>query len=108
MNMNRHVILNCVIIVGITCFLFLSFNSARTRARWAKLAILSCGLVGLARGIVGLVLAVGWLAPGERTTDMLHATLSLASGFLIGLIFSLVLSGQLLGRRHAGSAKRDT
>ena len=75
------------------------FDRARDRANWAKTLFVLTGVIGCAMGATRLALDVRWLQIGDRPTRELHILLGQVGGLLLGFIFALIISGQLIGRK---------
>jgi hypothetical protein len=91
--MHTITIIDCILIVGFGCLVFIPFDKKRVRARWAKSVFVICAILGIAKGVVGLVWDTEWFVLGNEAGRR-HFYLS---GLLLGFLFSLILSGQLKG-----------
>ena len=97
--MNNEVIRDVVIVVGSLCFACFPLDRKRVRAPWAKLLMVIGGFVGLASGTVGVLLATDRLAVSRATVYGLYAAEYLSQGLFLGIIVSLIASGQLRGQK---------
>jgi len=97
--MNARVVVNLIIVVGSICFGFFPLDRKRIRARWAKGIFVLIGLIGCAMGAVRVALEMHWLQLSDHNDYVIHTMLSEVGGLLLGFIFSLILSGQLLGTK---------
>ena len=70
------------------------------RARWAKLLFAGSGVLGLAYGVVHLMLDTRWLVLSKIGSYRLHNVLDTVSGLLLGFLLSLVFSGQARGMKR--------
>ena len=95
-----RVIVDGVLIIGFTCFAFFPLDKKRIRARWSKFIFVASGVLGIARAAVGLMFDIGWVVVTNNVSYEVHAALHAVDGLLLGFIFSLILSGQLLGSRR--------
>jgi hypothetical protein len=89
-------------IIGCAIFAFIPFDRRRVRARWANCTIGICSVIGIARGVGDLAIGFGWLEFGSQAYRLLDCNYYLTGGLLLGFLFSLIFSGQLIGK------KRDT
>ena len=79
----------------------LGTDRTRNRAPWAKKVVAICAVVGITKGLVGLAWDLGWFTLGSEAARRLDSYVYLVGGLLLGFIFSLILSGQLLGSRRS-------
>jgi hypothetical protein len=90
-----------IFVAGFTLLAFAAFNRRRTRARWASILFASTVILGLAYSITCLMLDTRWIALGtdayRKVSDLLHY----AGGLVMGLLISLLASGQLGGTKRA-------
>jgi hypothetical protein len=99
--MNISVACDLAIIAGFTCYIFFPFCGKRLRATWATRVFVLSGLIGVAKGIARLMLDEHWFQVSNDMRPQLYLWLRLVDGILLGFIFSLILSGQLLGTKRA-------
>jgi hypothetical protein len=95
--MNLRIIIDCSLIAGFCCFACAAFDIRRFRALWAKSVFIISATVGIANGVVELAWDSRWFVLGPDDGRQLTIWLSVINGLLLGLIFSLILSGQLRG-----------
>jgi hypothetical protein len=103
--MNTHVVLDCIFIVGFATYAFIPFDKKRLRARWAKVVFIVSAVIGIARGMVGLAWDLNWFVLGSEASRWLDSYLYMVGGLLLGFIFSLIFSGQLVGAKRVGDSK---
>jgi len=99
--MNINIVIDCIFIGGFLFYAFVPFDKKRIRARWAKAVFLVSAVIGIAKGVVGLAWDMGWFALGTEASRRLDAWLYMAGGLLLGFIFSLIFSGQLVGMKKS-------
>jgi hypothetical protein len=100
--MNAHIAFDIVLMIGFIYLAFIPFDKKRVRAPWAKSAFVICAVVGIIREAVGLALHLGFLGPDDRVSGVMEMFRHLASGVCLGILFSLILSGQLNGKKIVG------
>lgn len=98
--MNPGIINDCIIIAGCAILGFVPFDKKRVRAGWSRLAFGIIGVVGVSHGVVRLAWDLGWFALGTVASRRLEDYLCMVSGVILGLLFSLILSGQLTGKKQ--------
>ena len=98
--MSVRILFDFLLIVGFAAYGLVPFTNKRIRAPWAKKVFIVSSVVGVARGAVGLAWDLGWLRLGAEEGVPLDNFLSMIGGLLLGFIFSLIFSGQLVGRRQ--------
>jgi hypothetical protein len=99
--MSIQIIVDWVILLGCTFFIFIPLEKKRIRARWANLVFVCSGLVGVAKGIICLFLDMNWISVSHKNFYLIDTTLRLVfDGFLLGVIFTLMFSGQLRGAKR--------
>lgn len=98
--MNSNIIVDCVIIAGCAIWGFVPFDKKRIRVGWAKLAFGIIAITGIARGVVELAWDLGWFTLGSEAGRRLDDYLYMVSGVILGFLFSLILSGQLSGKKR--------
>jgi len=81
--MKYSVICDWALIVGCTCYVFVPFDSRRIREHWAKLTFILGGMVGIAKGVFGLMLDMGRVVLSIRASNIVHTYLTLVSGVLL-------------------------
>ena len=97
--MNNELIRNVAIVAGSLCFVCFPLDRKRVRAPWAKLLMVIGGFVGFASGTVGVLLATERLAASRAAVYGLYSAVYLTQGAFLGIIISLIASGQLLGQK---------
>jgi hypothetical protein len=95
-----NVAFNLVIAVGSALLGSVAFDRVRKRELWAKVAIFVFGIIGVARGSIDAVWHLDWLGLTSDVGARLENSLSLMSGVALGILFSLVISGQLFGSKR--------
>jgi hypothetical protein len=95
-----NVAFNLVIAVGSALLGSVAFDRVRKRELWAKVALFVFGIIGVARGSIGAALHLDWLGLTSNAGARLENSLSLMSGVSVGIIFSLIISGQLFGSKR--------
>jgi hypothetical protein len=98
--MNSNIIDNCIIIACCAILGFVPFDKKRTRAGWAKLAFGIIAIIGIAKGVVRLAWDLGWFTLSGEASRRLDGGLYMVSGVILGFLFSLILSGQLTGKKR--------
>ena len=104
--MNIPVALDCIFIAGFALYCLAPFEKKRIRARWAKLVFIVCSVLGIAKGVVGLAWDLNWFSLGSDASRLLDSSRSMVSGLLLGFIFSLIFSGQLLGKKRVSDSNQ--
>ncbi len=92
---------DCVIIVGSALLGLHPFDRRRTFAPWAKKAFGLIAVVGVVFGFLHFAWDIGWFTLGSAARSLLDRLFALGGGLVLGLILSLVLSGQFFGSRKA-------
>jgi hypothetical protein len=95
--MNISIILDFVIIACALVFALESFEVKRMRARWAKRGIVLISVIGVVRGIMGIILDTGFCILSDNIEVKVDRILDCIAGIIIGLIISLILSRELRG-----------
>jgi hypothetical protein len=85
-----HTVLHFIYLVGAICFIVSPFDRSRVRAPWSR-------WVSWTVAAVILVLAVDGFA--EKLQLLPPILWSSIGGFALGLLFTLIVSGQLSGRK---------
>ena len=98
--MNSSIVIDFIIIAGCAFFGFVPFDKKRIRTGWAKKVFGIIAIIGIARGIVELAWDLGWFTLGSEVGHRLDDYLYMVSGVILGLLFSLILSGQLSGTKR--------
>ena len=98
--MNFGIAIDCIIIAGCAILGFVPFDKKRIRVGWAKLAFGIISVIGVARGAIELAWDLGWFTLGNAAGRLLDYFLYMASGVILGFLFSLILSGQLSGTKR--------
>jgi len=92
---------DCIGIASFACYALLPFlNTTRVRARWAKFTIIISGLLGMVYASVYLMLHSGWLVVDSHSNHVIHIWLRLFAGIFLGVIFTLMIAGQLRGSKR--------
>jgi hypothetical protein len=104
--MNSHILTHWVQVAGGACFVWFAFVSGprRNRAHWARLLLALTGVITVALGATQLLGDYRWLVFGPRMTVIAQGTFHLIRGLILGFIFSLILSGQLLGTKSVSTS----
>jgi type III secretory pathway component EscT len=87
-----------VSLVFIGWILVLPFQKKRERARWAKLAIVISGLLGITDGVLSLLVDVHWF--DRSSLHGIYVMRHVIEGLMLGFMFSLILAGQMLGSKR--------
>mgnify|MGYP001546963411 CR=1 FL=1 len=101
--MNTDIVIHVVIFVGGIFFCVLPFIRVRDRVRdrWANTAVFLIGLIEAATSSVYIMWDRGWFATRSHNFHwILHNILIGVGGAAFGLIISLVLSGQVTGKKR--------
>ncbi|HVU27939.1 MAG TPA: hypothetical protein VHG71_09415 [Verrucomicrobiae bacterium] len=104
--MNTNIILDSIQIIGFAILACAPLDQKRIRARWANSIFVICAIIGIAKGAVGLAWNMGLFMLGNENTRRLDGYLSMAGGLLLGFLFSLILSGQLMGTKRTNNELR--
>jgi hypothetical protein len=99
MGETHHIIVSSLIVLGSACFICFALDTNRIRAAWAKWVLLAVAVLGLGDGITGVLLNTGFLHLESDALWRCRAVLQAARGAIVGLVFALAVSGQLLGKR---------
>jgi len=94
---------NCVIMAGSALLAFVPFDKTRVRTLWAKWIFGILALLGIVKGGVEVAWNLGWFVLSDDSGRRLHSCLSFASGLVVGFLFSLIFSGQLIGSKRASA-----
>lgn len=99
--MNFKILVDCVLIVLLLLIASTPFiTSSRVHQRWAKAVFIAVGVIGVIMGSTELLLDFHWFEPTNEMAWRVHYGLAWSRGMLLGMIFSLIASGQLLGVRR--------
>jgi hypothetical protein len=98
--MNSGIVIDCIIIAGCASLGFMPFDKKRIRVGWAKLAFGIIAVIGIVRGVIELAWDLGWFTLGGDAGRRLDDYLYMVSGVILGFLFSLILSGQLTGKKR--------
>jgi hypothetical protein len=101
--MNPVIIRDCIIMVGCAMIGFFPFNKKCVRAGWAKLVFVIIAVVGVSGEVVQLAIDSAWFTLGATAGRILQDYLYMVNGVILGLVISLILSGQLAGKKHPPS-----
>jgi hypothetical protein len=97
--MNTSTIIDSlVVLIFIGWVLVFPLQKSRVRARWAKAAFIIAGLLGIAMGVLNVLLDIHWF--DRSYVHTVHVVLRFIDGLLLGFIFSLILSGQFRGTKR--------
>lgn len=99
--MNNQIVIDCIFLVCVAYFGFFGFGRKRVRANWAKCIFAACGLIGITKGVVSMALDLGWIEISSNANYVVRSELDKVEGLLLGLIISLIVSGQFLGTKRA-------
>jgi hypothetical protein len=88
------------------CFFpFIVFDKSRIRALWAKWSFMMIGLFCAIIGVVKIAASFGWI---HFTTEISiwreKYILASMGGFVLGLFFTIIISGELLGKKITSPA----
>ena len=98
--MNMQIFLDCTGMAVTACFIYFPFEK-KGRACWAKALCFIIAGVGFLVGVVGLTVHLSWLVPGsEYSRQLFFGGLGMGRGLVLGLGFSLILSGQWRGTKQ--------
>jgi hypothetical protein len=101
--MDKHIILHCILIIGFALCALIPLDRTHNRGRWANRVFLICAVLGIVKEVADIAWEMHRLEFGERTYIVLNSS---SGGFILGLIFALVLSGQLFGTRQNEGMKQ--
>ena len=88
-------LLNVIFLIGAICVALFPFDRSRIRAPWARWAFFTIAALTLFMGISGVGADLRlWPSPNYS-----GGHLSAIRGFILGLFFALIVSGQLRGRK---------
>jgi hypothetical protein len=85
-----HTVLHFIYLVGAICFIVFPFDRSRVRAPWARWVFWTVAAIILVLAVDGFAENLQLLRP------VLQSSLR---GFVLGLLFALIVSGQLSGRK---------
>ena len=89
---------DCIGIGGFVWFALIPFlDRKRVRVRWATFCIVFCGLLGAVTTIVSLLRHAAIIVVSSDTSHIIAHYRAVVWGFLLGIMFVLMVSGQLLG-----------
>ena len=97
--MNAKAISNVLIIIGFVGLFLFAFDPQRSRPRWAKGLLVGTGLIGVAMGLVSLLINQHWAFVGDPACNFVNDVLNKVDGLLVGFILTLMMSGQLFGTK---------
>jgi hypothetical protein len=95
--MNTEIVIDCIYIIGFSILAFAPFDKKRIRAPWAKLVFAISSIIGITKGVVGLMWEMSWFTLGKEASYRLDSLFHMVGGLLLGFLFSLIFSGQLSG-----------
>ena len=98
--MTIHTICNYLIIAGSIAFGLIPLDKKRIHAPWAKRVFIIAAIIGVIDGSVELAWDMDWFSLSSGGSRLLEAVLHMVGGLVLGFIFSLILSGQLLGTKQ--------
>jgi hypothetical protein len=101
--MKTDIIINIATLIGGIFFCVLPFIrvGGRVRDKWANIAVFLIGLLEAATSSVYIMWDSGWFAmQSHNAYRNLHIILIAFGGVTCGLIASLVLSGQVTGKKR--------
>ena len=99
--MKTSVVLDALIIGCCVLLIFIPFDTKRIREHWAKLIFILCGIIGTGKGIFCLTWDLGGVSFSRRLSLQLDGWLyHFIDGVIFGLLVGLIISGQLLGKKH--------
>ncbi|SRR6266567_8309485 len=100
--MNTAIFIDCSIIAAGVLFGFAPIDKKRVRAGWAKLAFGIMAVIWTAVGVVRLAWNLDCFQLRTDAFDRVNTYLNIASGMVIGIVISLVLSRQFTGAKRDG------
>ena len=96
---NLNLVMPSVVIAGSVIFAFVPFDRERIRERWAKWVFAAGATIGIVDGATELAWNLAWFELNSEASSQLGGLLSFGRGMFLGLILSLVFSGQLTGKK---------
>ena len=96
--MNTEILAYCFVIfcfAGIAALPFI--QKSVVRARWAKFSMCLSGVIGIINAGISFMLYTGWLVVDSHVNHVIHSSQSFSGGLFLGIIFTLMFSGQLSG-----------
>jgi len=96
--MNHRTLVDCALILLFVVFGLIPFDKGRLRAPWARLVFLLVAAIGLLWALFHLAMHLRAFAPAIDSSRPRLVVSSAVGGLLLGLVVSLILSGQLLGK----------
>ncbi len=92
-----EVILDFVFISGSLVLVFVPLDKKRIRECWAKSLFVIGGLVGITTHVIKFMLDCHWLTLIWKTDYAVYKFIWYGNGLLLGFLFALIFSGQLIG-----------
>jgi hypothetical protein len=94
---------DCIGVAGFIWYALLPFlDRKRVRAHWAIFSIMFSGLLGVAMATLNLLRYSGMLEVSSHENHTIAYYSSFSHGLILGIIFLLLISGQMLGIRRDG------
>ena len=87
-----------IVLIFIGWVFVFPLQKSRVRARWAKLAFIIAGFLGITMGALNVLLDIHWFSRSYLHT--VYDVLRFVEGLLFGFIFALILSGQFNGTKR--------
>lgn len=100
------VMFDLLLMVGFLGLACIPLARERTRARWAVSVSVVGGTLGAMVHVVMLGLRMHWITLGQRADVSFEMLVSDIDNILLGLIFALIISGQLRGFRESENVGR--
>ena len=100
MTASFHPWVNLTLIVCGIAFASINLDKGRLRARWAKCVFIMTGILASLQGFFRIALVLHWVQlPSEASHRQMHVFLIGIGGAALGMIFALIVSGELLGKK---------
>ncbi len=96
--MDLSTIFNGTLVVVSPLFAWFAFDKRKSRAKWGKLSLVLLALLGPILGLGQLALDAGLIDLGQYENQGLQCSFSCGRGLMLGVILSLAISGELVGR----------
>jgi len=100
MDANFENVARCIALIASIVFALLPLDQSRVRAVWAKVVLLTVGIVGVLVTGAESLLVLHWIVPSKDAMRTIHQAKVALCGFAVGLILALILSKQLLGTKR--------
>jgi membrane protease YdiL (CAAX protease family) len=100
MQLDPPIVANLIFIACAILFAIFPFDKSRARAVWATWIFLAFSALALVIGVINIALKLHWIVLEQDWEEPLHVILVGMMGVAIGLVFTLVVSGQLMGTKR--------